>query len=77
MQSGYIRVNFASFLKLLAVILTISTCGCSFNLEKPQLPNYLSCQSNKCCCKIGGDGSTQICGAGSLNELQFQVKYTN
>lgn len=77
MQSGYIRVNLASVIKLLTITITISLSGCSVNLENPKLPDCISCQGSKCCYKISATGSTQICGAGSLNDLQFQVNHTN
>jgi hypothetical protein len=77
MQSGYIRVRSVTFLKIITITLIISTSGCSFNLENPKLPDYVSCQGSKCCYKIAGSGDAQICGAGTLNDLQFQLKYIN
>lgn len=77
MQSRYFRVCFARFCQILAITFTISTASCSFNLEKPTLPNKVSCDSNKCCYKINEAGDTQVCGTGSTNELQFQIKHLN
>lgn len=59
------------------LLLIISVCSCSFNLERPELPKYFSCYSAKCCYDLDQERQLQVCGFGSPNEFNIGIRHQN